>query len=127
MTIKELNQYRFYLKEYEDLANRIHEETVIECVSGSMSEFPFIKGSRIIEGVPENYSKKLQQAYDKAYLELLKLNEFIETINNPAIRLAIRTRFVDGFSWNKVADTLGGGNTEDSVKKMCYRYIQREK
>ena len=50
---------------------------------------------------------------------------YIATIEDIQIRMIFRLRFVRGMSWKDVAAAVGGGNTEGSVKKACYRYIAR--
>lgn len=34
-------------------------------------------------------------------------------------------RFQDFLKWDAVAAKLGGNNTEDSVKKACYRFLKK--
>ena len=41
-------------------------------------------------------------------------------------RLIFTYRFVDCLSWQKVAEAVGGGNTEGSVKMICYRYLDSD-
>ena len=39
--------------------------------------------------------------------------------------LLLRWHYIEGRTWTSIALTIGGGNTEDSVKKSCYRYINK--
>lgn len=55
--------------------------------------------------------------------EEARITEYIDTIRDGHIRTIFRLRFIRCLTWNKVARVVGGGNTEDSVKKVCYRYI----
>ena len=41
------------------------------------------------------------------------------------MRRIISLRVVDGLSWNKVADYIGGGNTEGSVKMAFQRFMEK--
>jgi hypothetical protein len=34
-------------------------------------------------------------------------------------------RVIDGLTWNEVADEIGGGNTENSVKKIYQRCLKK--
>ncbi len=52
-----------------------------------------------------------------------EVQTFITTIENVQIRMVFRLRFLRGLTWEKVAIVLGGRNTEDGVKKICYRYL----
>lgn len=94
-----------------------------------------------IEGVPikeysekktDLLSKKLLLNSRKSTLELLEFDllkktneveEFIASVKDSRMRRIINLRIIEGLSWSRVADCIGGGNTEDSVKKAFYRFI----
>ena len=48
---------------------------------------------------------------------------WIDGIENDQTRMIFRLRFIRAFAWAKVAAAIGGHNTEDGVKSMCYRYL----
>lgn len=95
-----------------------------------------------IEGVPtreyekrktELMTKKLLLNQRKNTLELLefdilqKINDvelFIASVEDSRIRRIINLRFIEGLQWNDVAIKIGGGNTEDSVRKMYERFMK---
>ena len=52
---------------------------------------------------------------------------FIAEIPDIQTKMVFRLRFCRGYQWKEVARMLGGGNTEDGVKKICYRYINKTK
>ena len=52
------------------------------------------------------------------------VKEFISNIQDIQTKMVFRLRFCRGYQWKEVARVLGGGNTEDSVKKVCYRYLR---
>ena len=89
-----------------------------------------------IEGFPypEYSRKKTLLNMRKATLcelemELLEtlnnLEEFIASIEDSHIRRIINLRFIENLSWNKVADRIGGGNTEDSVRMALNRFMEK--
>ena len=49
---------------------------------------------------------------------------WIGAIDDDQTRLIFRLRFIRCLAWKEVADVLRGGNTEASVKNICYRYIE---
>lgn len=49
--------------------------------------------------------------------------QFIQSIDDVQLRMIFRLRFLRALSWGEVAFVVGGGNTEESVKKMCYRHL----
>lgn len=87
-----------------------------------------------IEGFPyPEYSRKKtllcvrKATLSELEMELLEtLNDveiFITSIKDSHIRRIVNLRVVDGLSWNEVARRIGG-NTEDSVKKAFYRFME---
>ena len=87
-----------------------------------------------IEGFPyPEYSRKKTLLYarkatlSELEMELLEtlndVEEFIASISDSHIRRIVNLRVVDNLSWNKVADRIGGGNTEGSVKMAFQRFM----
>ena len=56
----------------------------------------------------------------------VEVKAFIGTIGDSKTRLIFRLRFLCGCKWDEVADLIGGGNTDNAVKHICYRYLQIE-
>jgi len=59
--------------------------------------------------------------------ERIRLEQYIASVGDSQVRQIMTYRFVDGYTWGKVAFLLGGGNTADGVRKICKRYLQRNK
>ena len=89
-----------------------------------------------IEGFPyPEYSRKKTLLYarkatlSELEMELLEtlnqVEEFIASIKDSHIRRIVNLRVVDNLSWNKVADRIGGGNTEGSVKMAFQRFMEK--
>ena len=89
-----------------------------------------------IEGypIPEYSRKRTLLMARKNRLEMLEsdllltINEvetFISTISDSQIRQIVRYRVFDELSWRQIAQKIGGGNTEDSTKKIFYRYFDK--
>ena len=105
--------------------------TVTDMVTGGNGGIQHFK----IEGFPvvayekaRNALKKNIQKIEDKYTELLELQneveEYIESIEDSRMRRIIRMRFIDKLTWNQVADNIGGGNTEDSVRMAFNRFIE---
>lgn len=64
-----------------------------------------------------------------SYLELecaqekKKIETYINRIQEDQTRMIFRLRFIHCMTWDEVADIIGGRNTQQGVKKMCYRYL----
>lgn len=144
MVTKEiLNQYVDLRKEYEEVREKISkleeqiekiesEGAVVDKVSGGSGGIQSFR----IEGFPyPEYSRKKTLLYArKATLSELeweisetinKVELFISSIKDSHIRRILTLRVVDNLSWNKVADKIGGGNTEGSVKMAFQRFMEK--
>lgn len=128
---QEVIEIREKVEKLEQQIDKIESEgAVIDKVMGGEGGLQPFK----IEGFPyPEYSRKKTLLYarkatlSELELELLEtLNEvesFISSIKDSHIRRIVSLRVVDGLSWNKVALKMGGGNTEDSVRKAFDRFI----
>lgn len=129
---EEVKEVRERIERTERQIAKIEEDgNVIDTVSGGGGGIQHFK----IEGFPyPEYSRKKTLLYArKATLASLELElmemlnqveEFIASVDDSRMRRIITLRFIDNLSWNKVADRIGGNNTEDSVKKAFYRLME---
>ena len=67
---------------------------------------------------------KIAEANARRLDELAGLCAYIDAIPDSYTRQIFTLRFVNGFSWQQVADAIGRGDTIDSVKKACYRFLR---
>lgn len=128
---QEVIEIREKVEKLEQQIDKIESEgAVIDKVMGGEGGLQPFK----VEGFPyPEYSRKKTLLYarkatlSELELELLEiLNEvesFISSIKDSHIRRIVSLRVVDGLSWNKVALKMGGGNTEDSVRKAFDRFV----
>lgn len=56
-----------------------------------------------------------------------EIKAYIDTITDNRTNLIFYLRYVCGYEWQAVAEVIGGRNTEDAVKSVCYRYLQSER
>lgn len=139
---KTLTQYGALLKEKKQVMKRIenlerqinkieNEGTLKDTVSGGDGGIQHF----VIEGVATTeYSRKrmllnerrnhLKRLECKVDASLNEIEDFVCRIDDSRVRLIISLKFIDGLSWNQVADCMGGGNSEDSVRKMFERYVE---
>lgn len=144
MTREILEQYIHLNKECQEVQERIKatekqlakiesEGTVMDSVRGGMGGIQRFK----IEGFPVAEYQHKKSLLLSRQLVLLNLNiqilemtteieKFICGIDDSFIRRIIDLRVMKGLSWNDVAAKMGYGNTEDSIKKAYYRYVDRQ-
>lgn len=115
MTMQDLRQYSSMRAEIQRLSSRL-EALRLE--------------------LAEEQSKETQKAISKLYIELDKLHrqqlvkeheitKQIKQIKDAQVRLSIQMHYIDGATWNEVADKIGGGNTETSCRKYVSRYLKK--
>lgn len=54
---------------------------------------------------------------------MIPVEIFINTIEDDLTRLIFRLRYIHGYSWKEISSLIGGKNTEEAVKMICYRYL----
>lgn len=130
---KEVKEVRERIDKTERQIAKIEEEgNVIDTVTGGSGNNQHFK----IEGFPyPEYSRKKTLLYARKAtlssleIELLetlnKVEEFIAGVDDSRMRRIITLRFIENLSWNKVADRIGGGNTEGSIKMAFQRFMDK--
>ena len=131
---EEVKEVRERINKTEDQIAKIEKDgNVVDSVCGGNGGIQHFK----IEGFPyPEYSRKKTLLYARKAtlasleMELLEtlnqVEEFIASVDDSRMRRIITLRFIDNLSWNKVADRIGGNNTEDSVRKAFTRFMEKE-
>lgn len=89
------------------------------------------KNGRISDKVADFALKKaeIEEKIRKKVTELEKVKnevtDYILDIDDCQTRLIFKLRCLNLMSWNAVADEVGGMNSENSVKKRFYRYLDK--
>lgn len=148
MTVKELSQLYYLNKEIQLLQRKKKAlesdlkkmSSTVGCVQGSQLQIPYQLHSVKVEGIGvQDRSRwlrikaELQDVKDLIDLKLEqqvcefnRLNRYIQTVDDSMIRQILELRFVECLKWNKIADIVGGNNTEASVKMSCFRYLGKQ-
>lgn len=129
MDKKELNQIYYLEKEidmWRKALNRLQSRSLLP--SQEITGMPFGSGTSDKVGnlaVTEvDIKDKIEELQKKVYEEQYKLLKYIETIDDSLMRQIMYHRHVLCMKWNEVAMTIGGGNTEDSVRKAHDRFLE---
>ena len=137
MTEQELKSYRKLCREADDLRKRIEKEKKQEIpiisgkVRGSMREFPYIETHvgvemyepEVMEASMERirrYKAKLLEAEQKK----LEIEQFVEQISEPELRLIFLYRFLDGMKQEVIARKLN--MTQSNVSKLISKKMKLE-
>lgn len=128
MTLQELNQF-FRLVEQLNKAC----ELLASLEDSAAPKSPVLNGLPGAPGYGDNVCALAIEIADmRARVEFLmneteqkrrEVERYINGIPEDQVRLIFRLRFLRGLSWGEVAAIIGGGNTKDSVRMVCYRYL----
>ena len=142
MNKKELSQLRYLNREIELLKEQIEKaeqdveaNMAADTVAGSNPVWPYQPRSFRVEGIaiPEyerrvgRLKRKLQRRLEEVMEKREEIEEYIDSIDDSQIRMILTLRYVNGLSWQQVAEHIGGGNTADSVRMMHNRFLKKYK
>ena len=131
MTEKQLSRYYYLKKDIEDLEFRINELKATGGISGIQYKEDVGKGSHVNKSIQDKLTNLMDILLEKrvsALEEYLKIENFMNTIEDSEIRLIIKYRFMDRMSWNQVADKLCKDNkiiSEDAPRKKLRRFLEK--
>ena len=127
MTPERLKQYRSLKAEIEELAEQIQMLESSDIVQGSDKEFPYIKHNFKVETAECDRTRELL----RKELGLLKseyhaLNEFINNIADSEIRRIFRYRYIEGWTFQKIAFRMN--ETDESYPRRKHnKYLKNIK
>ena len=130
MTSSELKNLYYLKKEIKQQQRRIAElEAAATNCSTKITGLPSGKG---ISDKIGNYAAQIADLkalldlnLKKCFYELNRLDRFIQSVKDPLLRQILTCRFVNGYSWRKIAYTVGGNNTPDGLRVKMMRFLQK--
>lgn len=128
MTKKELSQLYYLNREIEQQKRKLIELEATafktsQCITGMPT------GSRTSDKVGKCASEiadlkaLIELNMQKCWYERSRLERYIQSIDDSLTRQIFSLRYISCLRWNQVADTIGGNNTEGSVKMAHNRYL----
>ena len=131
MTKEDLMQVYYIDKEITSWKNELESIRRASVVSGTKwgvyGKTKGVNSDKVSEIAVK--TAETQRKIEQKLLELEKVkNEvtsYILSIDDCQTRLIFKLRCLNLLSWNAVADQIGGMNSEDTVKKRFYRYLEK--
>ena len=132
VTLQDLKELRYMRGEIAALREREREIVHRMTYTASVPAAARVKGDDGRTG-EERYRDALEKVQESLCRRRLALAEkeaavtaYIGSVPDSLLRQILAFRFVGGLSWTAVANKIGGGNTEESVKKAFYRFFAKE-
>ena len=122
----------------KDTEKQIHKlnqkkKTIIQTnVKGSMHEFPYVEQRFKIQGTTFSIKDDFRLRYEERLLEQrkakaeqvkLQVEEWMLTIPSRMQRI-VKYRYLEGMSWERVAERMGRRATADSVRMELNNFLK---
>ena len=129
MTVYDLQQL-VYLEQLiqceQDRLDELRDQAGLH--SPGFSDMPKAPGAKdkLGELVPKivDQEAEIKESIRKYSMARERILRFINHIPNPRIKLIMIKRFINQQSWSEIAESIGGKETEYSVKHIVYRYLE---
>lgn len=139
MTLKEclvqLCDFQLEIKELKNKINKLEpksHEIISDSVESTTKYFPIIPTRVKIIGLDQKIQRKLEyyktileDRYDKLLDIQIKTEEFINTLPTSRLRRIFTYRYIEQYSWIKIAQLIGGKSTADSVRMEHDRFLEK--
>lgn len=131
MTNQELSQLYYLVKEIKLKRQQLEQlRTIAEGTTVELTGMPHGTGIKDkignVAADIADIKAILELKIQEYYYQYNRLTRYIESIDDSLIRQIMTLRYIELKEWNDVADLVGGNNTEDSVKKRVYRYLDKQ-
>ena len=121
------------IKELEIKINKLEKQAeTFDIVEGSSLTMPYQKKNIKIKHV--DLKKKINLNYYQSILEKrmqellemqIEVEEFISSIPTSRLRRIFEYRYIEQFSWTKIAFLIGGSATADSIRMEHIRFLEK--
>lgn len=130
MTLELLNEHLHILWEYQKAKDHLVEMRASVLGAQQFDGMPHATGVSdkvarlaLVLADQEEEVRKLEKAVSRSEKSVRK---YVERIPDNRTKLVFNLRFCCGMTWPEVAQTIGGGNSPETVKMTCYRYLMKE-
>lgn len=128
MTKRDLSQLYYLNREITQERERLAQlEAAATSTSSAISGLPHagtISDKTALAAAIADSRAIIEAKQRTAVAEYNRLMRYIAGVNDSVIRQILSARYVDGLSWQAVANKIGGNNTADSVRMAINRFLQ---
>lgn len=129
LTKKELSELYWLNREIEEEQRKLKElEVAATNCTAKITGLPHVSGVHdkigdlgiLIAEQKDLIELKIRQSI----IEYNRLNRYITSVSDIQMRIILSLRYVNGLTWQQIADNIGGGNTADGIRKKHDRFLK---
>nr|DAK40317.1 MAG TPA: Protein of unknown function (DUF722) [Caudoviricetes sp.]DAM89258.1 MAG TPA: Protein of unknown function (DUF722) [Caudoviricetes sp.]DAO29215.1 MAG TPA: Protein of unknown function (DUF722) [Caudoviricetes sp.]DAR73972.1 MAG TPA: Protein of unknown function (DUF722) [Caudoviricetes sp.]DAW46914.1 MAG TPA: Protein of unknown function (DUF722) [Caudoviricetes sp.] len=128
ITIEELKNYRYLQMQAQAIQEQIRQ-MYVPISSPQLSQ---IGTKSNVPGDPtrqafykiERLNRELEEKVNEIAVQMKRILDWVDTIDNPEIQIIIRWHFMNGLSWKETARKIYSTSDSDSCRKKFYRYFE---
>ena len=128
MTKHQLEQYQALAIEIDAIEREIkRDHLVTDTVTGSSDEYPYTKHPITVVGLPSSEYTLVTELSDKRrqlVAERMEIERFLDDIGDSQTRAIFRMRFIEGKSWQQIANRSKKYITADAIRKRTERFLE---
>ena len=130
ITIEELKNYRYLQMQAQAIQEQIRQ-MYVPISSPQLSQIG-IKSN--VPGDPtrsafyriEKLNQELEEKVNEIAVQMKRILDWVDTIDNPEIQIIIRWHFMNGLSWKETARKIYSTSDSDSCRMKFYRYFNQK-
>ena len=129
MTKKELSELYWLNREIEEEQRKLDElEAAATNCTAKITGLPHVSAAHdkigdlsiLIAEQKDLIELKIRQSV----IEYDRLNRYIKDVSDAQMRMILSLRYVNGLTWQQVADSIGEGNTADAIRKKHDKFLK---
>ena len=130
ITIEELKNYRYLQMQAQAIQEQIRQ-MYVPISSPQLSQ---IGTKSNVPGDPtrqafykiERLNRELEDKVNEIAVQMKRMLDWVDTIDNPEIQIIIRWHFMNGLSWKETARKIYSTSDSDSCRMKFYRYFNQK-
>ena len=129
MTSKELRKYYYLSTEIKEIKNKLQEIAQQSIKVNELTGMPH--GTGVSDPVAkkvellDKYSRKLEAKEIEAIEEMLKIEKYIESIDDIIARIIFSKRYIEFKTWNRIAIEMK--MSKRHIQRIHHKYLEEEK
>lgn len=128
ITIEELKNYRYLQMQAQAIQEQIRQ-MYVPISSPQLSQIgtkPNVPGDPTRQAFYkiERLNRELEEKVNEIAVQMKRILDWVDTIDNPEIQIIIRWHFMNGLSWKETARKIYSTSDSDSCRKKFYRYFK---